>query len=82
MSEILARTLGGKPVVGIDGTDFGTLSTITMDLESGALCDLIVDARGQTSAADAARGDDDSQLQIPVSRVETINDQIVVQPAD
>ncbi|ELY68123.1 PRC-barrel domain-containing protein [Natrinema versiforme] len=82
MSEILARTLGGKPVVGIDGTDFGTLSTVTMDPDSGALRDLVVDARGQTSAADVPRGGDDGRLQIPVSRVEAVNDQIVVQAAE
>jgi len=36
MSELFARRLSGKPIVGIDGTDYGTLATITMDPESGS----------------------------------------------
>ncbi|QCS41580.1 PRC-barrel domain-containing protein [Natrinema versiforme] len=82
MSDILARNLDGKPVVGIDGTDFGTLYTITMDLESGALRDLVVDARGRASTGDTARADGDDRLQIPVSRVETVNDRIVIQSGE
>ncbi|WP_254531447.1 PRC-barrel domain-containing protein [Natrinema gelatinilyticum] len=81
MNEMLARNLGGKPIVGIDGTDFGTLYTITMDPKSGALCDLVVDTHSRSLSA-AIRSDDDGRLRIPVSRVETVNDQIVIRSAD
>lgn len=82
MDELLTRDLGGKPIVGIDGTDFGTLYTITMDPESGALCDLVVNSRGRSPSAAALRADDDGRLRIPVGRIETVNDQIVVRTAD
>ncbi|WP_254524962.1 PRC-barrel domain-containing protein [Natrinema caseinilyticum] len=80
MREILARNLGGKPIVGIDGTDFGILATITMDPKSGALRDLVVET-GRPSAV-SVRSDGDNRLRIPVSNVETVNDQIVVRTDD
>ncbi|QLG48730.1 PRC-barrel domain-containing protein [Natrinema halophilum] len=82
MSDILARNLGGKHIVGIDGTDFGTLHTITMDPKSGTLRDLVVDSHSQPSSAPSIRSDADDRLRIPVSRIETVNDQIVVRSGD
>lgn len=82
MNEILAQSLGGKPIVGIDGTDFGTLHTITMDPVSGALKDLVIDSRSRVSSAPSIRPDGDNRLRIPVSRIETVNDQIVVRSDD
>lgn len=82
MEELLARDLDGKPVVGIDGTDFGTLDTITMDAESGALCDLVVDARSRSASTATVRPDDDGRSRIPVSRIESVNKQIVVRVAE
>ncbi|SER09181.1 PRC-barrel domain-containing protein [Natrinema salaciae] len=82
MNELLARNLSGKPIVGIDGTDFGTLSTVTMDPESGALRDLVVDRPSRLSSTAPGRPDDDGRLRIPVSHIETVNDQIVVRRAD
>ena len=77
MSEIFAGDLGGKRIVGTDGTVFGRLHTVTVDPESGALYDLVVEPRDRSAAA-AGRSDDDDRLLIPVDRIETVKDQIVV----
>ena len=77
MSEILARDLSGKRIVGTNGTVVGRLHTVTMDPESGALRDLVVESDAQ-SAATATERSDDERLRIPVDRVETVKDQIVV----
>lgn len=74
MSEILARDLQGKSIVGTDGTTFGTLYNVTMTPESGVLCDLVVDPHRSTAPADT----DDGRLRIPIGRVKTVNDQIVI----
>lgn len=81
MSEILARRLTEKPIVGIDGTDFGTLATVTMDPESGVLRDLVVDRPSRAASGTTDRSED-GRLRIPVSRIETVNDRIVVRTGD
>ena len=78
MSELFARRLSGKPIVGIDGTDYGTLATITMDPESGSLRDLVVVSDSGPSSVITSLSDDDGRLRIPVSNIETVNDRIVV----
>ena len=77
MSEILAGDLCGKRIVGTDGTTFGRLHPVTVDPESGALHDLVVES-GDPSAATASGRSDDDRLRIPVDRIETVKDQIVV----
>lgn len=77
MSEILARNLSGKRIVGTDGKIFGRLHTVTMDPESGALLDLVVEP-GDGSPATAAGRSDDDRLSISVDRIETVKDQIIV----
>ncbi|QSW99860.1 PRC-barrel domain-containing protein [Haloterrigena alkaliphila] len=79
MTEILTRRLVGKSIVGTDGTVFGTLSTITMDPESGALCDLVVEPRGDGRSKRNKPLDDEGRMHIPFGRIETVRDQIVVQ---
>ncbi|WP_339102581.1 PRC-barrel domain-containing protein [Haloterrigena salinisoli] len=78
MSEMLARNLSGKRIVGTDGKIFGRLHTVTMDPESGALLDLVVEPGDGSPATAAGRSDDDDRLWIPVDRIETVKDQIIV----
>src|SRR5699024_2704588 len=40
MPDVLARNLIDKAVIGSDGTEFGTLSTVTMNTDTGELEDL------------------------------------------
>ncbi|WP_247002293.1 PRC-barrel domain-containing protein [Halosolutus gelatinilyticus] len=75
MSEILARDLVGKFVVGNDGTIIGRLHNVTVIPKSGALRDLVVEPDGQSSATGRSDGD---RLRIPVDRIETVADQIIV----
>lgn len=80
MSEIFARDLGGKRVVGTDGKVFGRLHTVTMDPESGALLDLVIEP-GDGSPRPASERSDDDRLWVPVDRIETVKDQIIVRSA-
>ncbi|QFU82297.1 PRC-barrel domain-containing protein [Natronorubrum aibiense] len=77
MSEVMARDLQGKSIVGTDGTTFGTLYNVTMDHESGMLCNLIVEPHKESSSM-VTDETDDNRLHIPVSRVKTVNDQIII----
>lgn len=77
MSNIIARDIQGKSIVSTSGTTIGTLHNITMDAESGVLCDLIVDQPKQISSM-VADENDDNHLRIPVSMVETVGDHIIV----
>ncbi|ELY95530.1 MULTISPECIES: PRC-barrel domain-containing protein [Natrialba] len=81
MDELFAQDLGGKTIVGTDGTAFGTLHTITIEPKSGALRDLVVDPGDHSPSSITPRTDDD-RLRIPVSRIKRVSDQIVVRPDD
>ncbi len=79
MDEILARNLIDKSIVGTDGTDFGTLSTITVGLESAELGDLVIDPNeGLSTQSVNFETDDNGRLRIPISQISTLNDQIVI----
>ena len=79
MSEILARNVSGKSVVGADGTDLGILFNVTMDLKTGTLHDLIVepDEDVDGNRVDFDR-DEEGRYLIPVNRVQAVKDHIVV----
>lgn len=78
MNEILTQRLVGMSIVGSDGTTIGTLSNITLDLESGALRALVVEPHERFASSPAVRPDDDGRLRIPVERLESVTDRIVV----
>ena len=80
MSEILAENLSGKSVMGSDGTELGMLYNITMDINSGALHDLIIepDEELPSRSVDFDR-DDGGRFLVPVNRVQAVKDYIVVQ---
>lgn len=78
MSEILTQRLVGKSIVGIDGTVLGTLSNVTIDLESGALRELVVEPDEQSPPSIAARSGDDGRMRVPIDRIESVSDRIVV----
>jgi sporulation protein YlmC with PRC-barrel domain len=76
MPEILAENLSDKTVVGSDGANLGTLYNVTVNLKTGSLRDLVVDANEATNA-DFERNDHGNYL-IPVGRVQAVKDNIVV----
>jgi sporulation protein YlmC with PRC-barrel domain len=79
MADVLAENLSGKAVMGADGTELGMLYNITMDLDSGALGDLIVSPNEELDpAAFGFPTDETGQLRVPVANVQAVKDYIVV----
>ncbi|MFC6764884.1 PRC-barrel domain-containing protein [Natrinema soli] len=78
MSEILARQLQRKVVVGTDGTVIGSLHDMTMGLQSGALNELIVEPKNPQQSLSDFKTNNEGRLLIPMSRVKTVSDQIII----
>jgi sporulation protein YlmC with PRC-barrel domain len=78
MPDILARKLIDKAVIGSDGTELGTLSTLTMTPETGRLGDLLVTPRDDTAGQVDLERDDEGRYAIAISRVQAVKDHIVV----
>ena len=79
MADILAENLSGKAVMGSDGTELGMLYNITMDLKSGKLEDLLVDAHEDSPVNIDFPTDEDGHYHVPVNRVQAVKDYIVIQ---
>ena len=77
MSDVLAKNLSRKEVMGDDGASLGTLYNLTMDLKTGTLQDLIVDT-GDRSVESGFDRDEEGRLLVPVARVQAVKDTIVV----
>ncbi|QGA81598.1 PRC-barrel domain protein [Halomicrobium sp. LC1Hm] len=77
MAEILAENLSGKDVMGTDGTEIGSLYNITMDLDTGALKHLLIDADGALGQTEFER-DETGRLLVPVERVQAVKDHMIV----
>jgi sporulation protein YlmC with PRC-barrel domain len=77
MSDVLAKNLSRKEVMGDDGASLGTLYNLTMDLKTGTLQDLIVDT-GDRSIESSFDRDEEGRLLVPVARVQAVKDTIVV----
>ncbi|NKE34979.1 photosystem reaction center protein H [Natronococcus sp. JC468] len=80
MTTCLARQLQGKPIVGIDGTDYGTLDNITMGVESGRISELVIRPEDRPPAR--IETDSDGRFRLPLDRIENIDDRIVIGPGD
>ena len=78
MPDVLARNLIDKAVIGSDGTELGTLSTVTMDTETGRLGDLVITPRSETREQINAELDEDGRYTVPISSVRAVKDHIVV----
>jgi len=78
MSELFARRLSGKPIVGIGGTDYGRSLPSRWILNPAPSLDLVVGSDSGPSSVITSLSDDDGRLRIPVSNIETVNDRIVV----
>ncbi len=78
MPDVLARNLIDKAVIGSDGTELGTLSTVTMNKETGELGDLIITPRNETTEQVDLERDDDGRYAVPIGSVQAVKDHIVV----
>ena len=77
MPDVLARNLIDKAVIGSDGTELGTLSTVTMNIETGELANLIITPRGETmDQVEIER--DEGRYAVPIRSVQAVKDHIVV----
>ncbi|ERG93373.1 MAG: hypothetical protein J07HQW1_03434 [Haloquadratum walsbyi J07HQW1] len=80
MSEQLAKNLSGKAVMGSDGTQLGSLYNVEMDLNSGALNDLLVSPHSEILTDQLQFDvDDQGRIRVPVNLVQSVEDYIVVQ---
>lgn len=67
----------GKSIVRADGTDVGTLHNVTVNAESGVLRNLVVNPHGQFTARGYTETDE-GRLLVPIERVKTVTDRIVI----
>jgi sporulation protein YlmC with PRC-barrel domain len=78
MPDVLARNLLDKAVMGSDGTELGTLSTMTVDTETGRLHDLVIAPRNDTTEQPDLDRDDEGRYTVPIGNVQAVKDHIVV----
>lgn len=80
MTELLAKTLTAKPVVGVDGVEFGMVHNITLNPVSGDLLDLVVEpSRRIESRSVDFETNEDGRLLVPVDCIQIVKDTIVIQ---
>lgn len=77
MPAVLAEKLSEKAVMGTDGAEIGSLYNITVDIESGQLRDLVVSPSEEGPEFDF-NYDEAGRYRVPVTRVESVRDYIVV----
>jgi sporulation protein YlmC with PRC-barrel domain len=77
MPDVLAESLSEKAVMGTDGAEIGSLYNVTVDLESGQLEDLVVEPLEDGPEFDF-KFDEDGHYLVPVGRVQSVRDYIVV----
>ncbi|AGB38994.1 PRC-barrel domain-containing protein [Natronococcus occultus] len=80
MATCLARQLQGKSIVGVDGTDYGTVENITMTLDSGRINELVVQPEDRLPKR--TETDADGRFRLPLDRIENIDDRIVIASGD
>ena len=78
MPDVLARSLLDKAVMGSDGTELGTLSTVTLDTETGQLHDLVITPRNEAEGQIDLERDDEGRYTVPIGSVQAVKDHIVV----
>jgi sporulation protein YlmC with PRC-barrel domain len=78
MADILAENLSGKAVMGTDGTEFGMLYNITMNLENGRLDHLVVDPAEHIPRTVEFDRDENGRYLVPVDRVQAVKDHMIV----
>jgi sporulation protein YlmC with PRC-barrel domain len=78
MPDVLARNLLDKAVMGSDGTELGTLSTVTLDTETGQLHDLVITPRNEVEGGIDLERDDEGRYTVPIGSVQAVKDHIVV----
>jgi sporulation protein YlmC with PRC-barrel domain len=76
MSKVYARSLAGKEIVTVEGTVLGEVENLVMDLETGALLDLVV--KPDSELYRRRYREDGKFVLIPFASVCAVKDYIVV----
>jgi len=76
MSKVYARSLAGKEIVTVEGTVLGEVENLVMDLETGALLDLVV--KPDSELYRRRYREDGKFVLIPFNSVCAVKDYIVV----
>lgn len=79
MTEVFTMNLNGMPVTSTDGIRLGHLQSITADISTGILENIIIKSNSQEDIKNIGieRGGEET-LQIPIDQVTAIDDHIIV----
>ena len=78
MTDVYATDLEGMPITSSEGTQIGHLESITANIKTGDLNDLVITPTSQEAIGDFGKGEGGDTLRIPIEQIKAINDHIVV----
>ncbi|MBN2013852.1 MAG: PRC-barrel domain-containing protein [Candidatus Altiarchaeota archaeon] len=78
VTYIIARQLGGKPVITVSGEELGRVDDIVIDEKTGQFISLIVEPVGEELPKIAYPKDKDGNLIIPYDSVNAVSKVVVV----
>jgi sporulation protein YlmC with PRC-barrel domain len=78
VTYIIARQLGGKPVITVGGEELGRVDDIIVDEKTGQFISLIVEPISEESPRIAYPKDKDGNLIIPYDSVNAVSKVVVV----
>ena len=78
VTYIIARQLGGKPVITVSGEELGRLDDVLVDEATGSFISIIVDPIESTLPRISYPKDSDGNLVIPYDAVNAVGKVVVV----
>ncbi|GAA0240993.1 PRC-barrel domain-containing protein [Haladaptatus pallidirubidus] len=82
MSNVFIQNIIGMDVSSTNGVAIGTLKTVTMNMKTGKLSNLIVEPTKDSKMPGDISVDENGQFQFSISKVRAVNDHIIVGPED
>jgi sporulation protein YlmC with PRC-barrel domain len=78
VTYIIARQLGGKPVITVGGEELGRLDDVIIDEQTGKFVSIVVEPLANTTLGVNYPKDKDGNLLIPYDAVNAVSKVIVV----
>jgi len=78
VTYIIARQLGGKPVITVGGEELGRLDDVIVDEQTGKFVSIVVEPLANTTPSVNYPKDKDGNLLIPYDSVNAVSKVIVV----
>ncbi|MCX6695123.1 MAG: PRC-barrel domain-containing protein [Candidatus Altiarchaeota archaeon] len=78
VTYIIARQLGGKPVITVGGEELGRLDDIVIDETTGDFISIVVEPLEEAGARSSYPKDKDGNLIIPFDAVNAVSKVVVV----